>query len=514
MLARRIWSRGAKSLEKSPSEESPYNSRANSLATFQASMSSNELMGTISGESAFRSSHTKHIRIPQTGHWILRTENPAQKTQNLKPRTTKLFTLLAFVLLIAAQSMAQGNYIRTYDGTFALANARIETVTNGIIENGTVVIRDGRIESVGSAAAPSDAEVIDCSGLTIYPGFIDSGTRLGLQEIGSLPETIDHGEIGSIRPHMQALTAVNPNSVNIPITRVSGVTTVLSYPSGGQMPGTAALINLHGYTPDQMFAGFKGVVLNFPSSARYGSFDRRSDEDIEKQFNEALESLDGVWEQAVLFERIDREGDQSLYQPEMEALLPVLRGDAPLLIEVNAAKDIEKALEWLDEKEITAVLTGVSEGWRVADKIAEANIPVITGPVLDRPSRSYDRYDAAYRNAAWMHDAGVRVAIRTDEVANVRNLPFHAGFAATYGMGREAALEAITIEPARIFGVDDRLGSIEVGKDANLFVADGDPFEPRTQIVDLFIGGYRIPIESRHISLYEEFLDRTPGLER
>ena len=419
---------------------------------------------------------------------------------------------LLFVLASSAQ--AQDGYIRTYTGTFALTNARIETVTNGTIENGSVVIRDGTIEAVGNVATPADAEIIDCTGLTIYPGMIDGGTRLGLQEIGSLPETRDDAEIGDIRPQMQALTAVNSSSVNIPITRVSGVTTVLTSPSGGIMPGTAALINLHGYTPDQMYAGFKGVVLNFPSSARLGRFDRREDEDIEKQFDEALEKLNDTWAQAVLFERIDVSGGSDLYQPEMEALLPVIRREAPLLIEVNAAKDIEKALEWLEEKEIDAVLTGVAEGWRVADKIAAAGIAVITGPVLTTPSRNYDRYDAAYRNAGWMHDAGVTVAIRSQEVENVRNLPFNAGFAATYGMGREAALEAVTIVPARIFGVDDRLGSIEIGKEATLFAADGDPFETQTQVVDLFIGGYRISIESRHISLYNEFVNRSPGLVR
>ena len=424
-------------------------------------------------------------------------------------------TIACLLFVLPSIASAQDGYIRTYMGTFALTNARIETITNGTIENGTVVLRNGNIEAVGAnVAAPSDSEVIDCSGLTIYPGMIDGGTRLGLQEIGSLPETVDHGEIGDIRPQMQALTAVNPSSVSIPITRVSGVTTVLTSPSGGIMPGTAALINLHGYTPDQMYAGFKGVVLNFPSSARSGRSDHRTDEDIEKQFDEALENLNETWEQAVLFERIDGNGGSGLYQPEMAALTAVVRREAPLLIEVNAAKDIEKALEWIEENEIDAVLTGVAEGWRVADKIASAGIPVITGPVLTTPSRNYDRYDAAYRNAGWMHDAGVTVAIRSQEVENVRNLPFNAGFAAVYGMGREAALEAVTIVPARIFGVEDRLGSIEVGKAATLFVADGDPFEPKTDIVHLFIGGYRIPIESRHISLYNEFLNRNPGLVR
>jgi len=436
----------------------------------------------------------------------------------------RLFLALILAVL-ALPAPAQDGPIRTYTGTFALTNARIETVANGVIEKGTVVLRDGRIEAVGAnVPTPADAEVIDCTGLTLYPGFIDGGTRIGLQEVGSLSETQDYNEIGRFTPQMQALTAINPNSVHVAVTRVSGVTTVLSVPSGGTMPGTAALVNLHGYTPGQMFAGFRGVVLNFPSSARAGPWDRRSDADVEKQFNEAMERLDEVWAQAVLFARIasaataeDRE-PEPYYQPEMEALLPVVRGERALLVNVNRAADILKALEWLEDKPVRAILTGVAEGWRVADRIAEAGLPVVTGPVLALPTRASDRYDRAYQNAALLHAAGVEVALQTQETENVRNLPFHAGFAAAWGeevgFDRQDALEAVTLAPARIFGVADRLGSIEAGKAATLFAADGDPFEPRTQVVHLFIDGYRIPLASRQTALYEEFLDRNPGLAK
>ncbi|MEM9931914.1 MAG: amidohydrolase family protein, partial [Bacteroidota bacterium] len=170
-------------------------------------------------------------------------------------------------------------------------------------------------------------------------------------------------------------------------------------------------------------------------------------------------------------------------------------------------------LKWIKKEKINAVLTGVAEGWRVADSIAAANVPVITGPVINIPTRQSDRYDRSYTNAGMMAKAGVKVALRTRNTENVRDLPFHAGFAAAYGMGREEALKAITIVPAQIMGLGDRLGSLEVGKEANLFICDGDPFETKTQFQQVFISGWEIPMDSRHSLLYDEFLERSPGLK-
>ncbi len=159
-------------------------------------------------------------------------------------------------------------------------------------------------------------------------------------------------------------------------------------------------------------------------------------------------------------------------------------------------------------------MTGCNEGWKFAKEVKESPIHVITGPVLRVPSRSSSRYDVAYKNAGLLQKAGIQVAIRTQEIENVRNLPYNAGFAATYGMGKEEALKAITIVPAQIFGVADQLGSIEEGKNATVFVSDGDPFETRTQIEHLFIDGWKVSTESRHTRLYEEFLERTPGIKK
>ena len=411
----------------------------------------------------------------------------------------------------------------TDEVTVALTNARIVTVTGDPVENGTLVIEGDRIVALGTDVdIPEGSTIIDCTGLTVYPGFIDSGTQLGLVEVSSLPETRDASELGDLSPQMKALTAVNPNGVAIPVTRVSGVTTVLTEPSGGMLPGQAALINLHGYTPSQMFAGFEGVTMSFPSTGRRGRFDQRSDEDIKKANDRVMKKLNDAFDSAELLHRIDstyqvnpEEARKPEYVPSIEALLPVVRGKQMLLIRVNTAKDILAALEWVAERKLkNVVFTGLAEGWRVADKIAEADIPCLVGPVFSIPTRGSDRYDKAYRNVSLMHEAGVKVAIRSGETENARNLPYNAGFAAAYGLGIDQALRAITIIPAEIFGVDDLRGSLEVGKEATLFVSDGDPFETKTQIRHVFIAGYEIPMVSRHTELYEEFLNRNPGLEK
>ena len=400
-------------------------------------------------------------------------------------------------------------------GTFALTNATINTITNGVVE-GTLLIQDGKIAAIGeNVNIPAGAETIDCSDQFIYPGFIDGGTQLGLSEVGSISLTRDYNEVGDFNPQMQALTAVNPNSVAIPVTRVEGVTTVLTKPSGGIFPGTAALINLVGYTPDQMYAGFKGLVLDFPSVRRRRWGDNRTDEELKKEEEKQLKQLNEIWDQAELYANIKNEGGETEYNPELEAIMPVINGEMTLLLEVNRYNSIESAIKWVQEREIeNVVFTGVSEGWRVADKIAAANTPVITGPVIALPTRPSDRYDKAYANAGLMHNAGVKVAIRTDNTENVRNLPYNAGYAVAYGMDKDAALRAVTINPAEIFGVDDMLGSLEVGKSATLFVCTGDPFETKTQVTGLFIDGWQVPLESRHTQLYEEFLDRKPGLTK
>lgn len=414
--------------------------------------------------------------------------------------------LVALPYLSTAQQVEKPVY-----GDYLIKDAVIQTVSNGTV-NGDILIKDGKIAQIGTDISATDGiTTIDCKGKTVYPGLIDGGTRLGLSEVGAVSLTQDANEIGDFTPHAQALTAVNPNSVAIPVTRVDGVTSALTVPQGGLLPGTASLINLVGYTPDQMYAGFQAVILNFPRTGKRGFWDRRSQEDIDKEAKETMEKMNKIFSEAKLYNEVRKDGDVNFI---LDALIPVLKKETKLMVEVNNAADILKAIEWLEGKDYDIVLTGVAEGWRVATQLAEAGYPVITGPVIRTPTRQYDRYDKAYSNPGLLAKAGVKVGLRTNDAANVRNLPFHAGFAAAYGMGKEEALKAVTINNAEILGVGDQLGSIEVGKVASIVVADGDIFETKTNIEHLFIDGWKIPIESRQTLLYNEFLERTPGLEK
>ena len=436
--------------------------------------------------------------------------------------------IITLVITFLSVFQVQDQEQKARQGTYAITNARIETVSDGTIENGTIVIEGDRIIAVGkNVTIPAGAEIIDGTGLHVYPGMIDSGTSLGLTEVGSVAETNDTDEIGDVTPQMDALTAINPNATAIPVTRVSGVTTVISEPAGGLLPGTAALINLFGYTAEQMQAGnVKMLVLQFPvkrTGRGFGGFGGGgrggANNDPEAQYKKAMDKLNEIWDRAELYHKIasayeaNPEGkERPVYAPEMDAIRPVISGERTLMLKVDEEAAILAALEWVKARKITnVVFSGVSEGWRVADKIAEAGISCLVGPMLATPTRSSDRYDRAYANIGLMSDAGVKVAIRTGESENVRNLPFNAGFAAAYGLGKEAALRAVTLAPAEMFGIDKDFGSLSVGKKANLFISDGDPFETSTNILALFIDGFNVPMDSRHTDLYKEFLNRDEG---
>ncbi len=402
-------------------------------------------------------------------------------------------------------------------GKFAITGATIHTVTNGVIEGGVLLIDGEKIVQVGkNAKITADYKRIDATGKHVYPGFIDGWTGLGLVEISAVPVTVDNAELGQFNPHMYAFTAFNPNSAAVPVTRVSGVTTVLSKPSSGSISGKAAVMDLWGYSPDSMAVKKSGaLILNLPSSRKGGWWDRRSDEEVKKQYEKNLKEIDDFLDKARFYDQMMKAYEQSPkgktkpdFDPRMEAMREVLAGKVRVVITVNREQDILDAITWTQKNEdMKYAFAGVKEGWRVAEEIAEADIPVLT-TTLYTPSRDYDNYQRPYQNPGIMAKAGVKVAIVSDDTENSRNAPFEAGYAAAYGLGKEEAIKALTINPAQIFGVDNRLGSLEAGKQANLFISDGDPLQPMTNIEQVFIKGYKIPMVSRHSQLYDEFLDR------
>jgi len=402
-------------------------------------------------------------------------------------------------------------------GNFAITNVTIHTVSNGLIENGVVLIENDKIAFVGKNVKISDDyRVIDATDKHIYPGFIDSRTYLGLREISAIPVTIDHREVGSFNPEMTAFTAINPHSAAIPVARVEGVTNVISLPASGRISGKATLLDLWGYTPDSMAVQkISALQLNWPSVMGFGRFDSRSEKEIKEQYEKDIKELNEFWSKSETYHRMMTEFNldpANKKQPDknqkLDAMRDVLNGEIPVILSVDREKDILNALKWIQEKErVRFVLSGVSEGWRVAEEIADAGVPVIVS-TLYTPRRPYDNYQRPYQNPGLLAEAGVKVIFGTGETENVRNVVYNAGFATAYGMDRIEAFKGLTLYAAEVWGVDDRLGSIEEGKQANLFIADGDPFEPGTQIEHVFIKGLKIPMISRHTQLYEEFLDR------
>ena len=406
--------------------------------------------------------------------------------------------------------------------SYAIRNVRIVTVTGPAIESGTVVIANGKIAAVGAnASVPSGAKVIDGKGLSVYPGMMDSDTEIGLTEIGSVAGSVDTSEIGDNNANIHVDVAINSDSSHIAVTRVNGITSALSAPRGGLIAGQSAILNLDGWTPREMVLKSPVAMhINWPGAGggRGGGFggggQRRSVTELRREQERQIESLKRILRDAAAYgdAKDARAKDPSLPKQnvdlKLEALIPVVRGQMPVMINVNLERDIKNALAFVSEMKLKAIISGGAEAYRVADQLKARNIPVIVGPVLRMPVREDDPYDAAFANAGLLSKAGVKIAFQTNDSAYSRNLPYHAGMAAAFGLPKEEALKAVTIYPAEIFGIADRVGSIEQGKIANLIVTDGDPLEIRTQIKHVFINGRDIPLTSRHTELYEKYKAR------
>lgn len=405
--------------------------------------------------------------------------------------------------------------------TYAIRNARIVTVTGPVIDNGTVVIANGRIAAVGAnVAIPAGASVIDAKGLSVYPGMMDSGTTLGLEEIGSVAGTQDKAEIGDNNANIHVDVAIHPDSSHIPVTRVNGITTALTAPEGGTIAGQSALINLDGWVPREMLLKSPVAMhINWPGGFGGGSEfaffgPQRVTNEARRQQETQIENLKKILRDARAYAdaKDARAKDPGLPKQDVnlkfEALIPVVRGQMPVVINANTERDIKSAIAFADEMKIKLILAGAVEAYRVANQLKAKNIPVIVGPVLRMPNREDDPYDAAFTNASLLVKAGVKIAFQTGDSAEARNLPYNVGMAAAFGLPKDEALKAVTIYPAEIFGVADQIGSIEQGKIANLIVTDGDPLEVLTQVKYLFINGHQVSLATRHTELYEKYKAR------
>ena len=414
-------------------------------------------------------------------------------------------------------------------GVYAIRNARIVPVSGPEIARGTVVIGpDGRIQAVGTdVAVPAGAQAIDATGLTVYPGMMDGGTSMGLSEIPQgANATVDDAEVGSFNPNAQAQWAINPHSAHIGVSRVVGITHVLSSPRGGLISGQSAIVNLAGWTaPDMTVVPKAALVINLPRSgfsfgrggfqALMARINQGAESDPDRLRERQLDSIRTLLRDAEAYGRaIDAyERDRSLPRPQhdvvLAALVPAVRGQMPVLFTAERASEIRAAVTFAREMKLKPIIFGGRDAWQVVDLLKQNDVPVILTAVMDLPSREDDPYDVNFSAPAKLHRAGVRFAITSgDQGAEVRNLPYTAGMAAAFVLPKDVALRSVTMAPAQILGVGDRLGSIEVGKMANLVVTDGDLLEARTKTRHLFIDGRPVPLSSKHEVLYETFKNR------
>jgi imidazolonepropionase-like amidohydrolase len=405
-----------------------------------------------------------------------------------------------------------------------LEGAWIEPVHRPGFDDGVVVIGErGTLLAVGTrdevGPPVGTEERVDLSGLQLYPGLIAATSSLGLTEIAAVRASNDVGEIGDHNARIRAYRSVNPDSELIPVARSNGITHALVVPGGSLVRGQSGLMRLDGWSwEDRLEQGPVALHVQWPSMGldRHGEDAEPIDDQVRGR-REKLAELDRyldvvrAYRQARGVEpaRKTRPQERDL---ELEAWIPVLDRRMPVVVHANEKRQIHEAVEWARRNELRLILAGGRDAYLLAEELAEAEIPVILEQVMGRPAYDWEPYDLGYRRAALLHEAGVPLAISVgagpwaDSI--VRNLPFHAGMAHSFGLPREAALQSITLAPARVLGVGDRMGSLEVGKRAHLIATSGDVLDIRSQVRRMWIGGREVDLQNRQTRLSERYRRR------
>lgn len=429
-----------------------------------------------------------------------------------KPQmATSLATWVALALFTTTAQAAPEIPGPPQEHPIALVGAVIHPVDGPDIEGGTLLLDRGKIVAVGNnVELPAGTEVIELKGQHIYPGLCDAYTNLGLVEIGAVRATIDEAESGSLNPNVRAQVAFNADSELIPVTRSNGVLSVLTAPSGGLISGRSALMQLDGWTwEDMTIRADVGMHVRWPTISTSASSD-----DGEETRNTQLQQLRDLFDNARAYQQA-QQGRRQQNQPPLdhdlryEALLPVLARKVPLMVQADRLPQIQSAVAFARQQQVELVIVGGYDTPLCTDLLKEHDVAVIIDGVNRLPARRDDPIDAAFRVPARLHAAGVRFCIADGErMSNQRNLPYQAAAAAAYGLPREEALKAITIYPAQILGADYRIGSLAEGKDATLIVTTGDPLEIPTQVVMAMVEGRMVDLSNRHKRLWEKYQEK------
>ena len=424
-------------------------------------------------------------------------------------RTLKL---VVTILLCSVLGSAAGSPI-------VLTGGKLLTITHGTIDKGVLIMEGGKITAigrVGEVKIPANAQVIDVTGMTVYPGLIDSETHLGLTEIEAEKMTNDLVELSDeIMPQMHVTDAFHAESALIPVTRYNGILNAVVSPTDQDtLPGQSAFIQLAGADATEMLIGRDiAMPLNFDGTQRRNETWESAKYPMTRmgmaaQLRQAFIDAQDYRQKLDDYNKKKAAGDAKATPPKrdlkLEALLPYLRGEKPVVIEAVEPSDIQTAVGLAQEFKLKFILNHLTHAQPILDYVASLKVPVIVGPIYTDP-KDDERYDTVYRLPAELQKRGVKIAFASYDAHQSRNLPYAAGFAVAFGLPYDEALKAVTINAAEIWGVADRLGSLDTGKTANVVVSNGDPLDVKTDVKHIFIAGQEIPLKDRQTELRDEY---------
>jgi imidazolonepropionase-like amidohydrolase len=399
--------------------------------------------------------------------------------------------------------------------TLLLRGATVHTVSRGTLTPGDVLVRDGKIAAVAARIDEAADRTIELAGLHLFPGLISVATDLGLVEIGGVRSTVDSRETGEFTPEVESWLAVNPDSELIPVARANGITHFVPVPQGKLLAGTSGPVATRGWTTEEMLVRRRTAMhLFWPDQSLTipGPNAPKETKPLDEQARERREKVRAVEQFFANAEGWSKRLAGSPTVPAWEAMRPVLAGEIPLMIHADGQREIRSALKWSEPRpRLRIVLVGGRDAWMFAEELARRKVAVIYSDVFTLPPLVSDAYDVQFRAPGVLHRAGVTVAIVVGDrmnAPNQRNLPYFAAQAAAFGLPADAALAAITLVPAQLHGVADRLGSLEPGKDATCFASTGDILDIRSEVKRLWIGGAEQSLESRHTRLSERYRAR------
>ncbi len=437
----------------------------------------------------------------------------------MRPRGIAPASLL---LLASAAGSAQAPAPTPPPREFSIVGATIHPVSGPDIAKGTVVVRDGRIVSVATGAAPlPNAPVVDGSGRHVYPSIFPPLTALGLVEIGAVRASVDQTELGDLNPDVRASVAVNFDSELLPVARSGGILVAGITPRGGVVSGSVAAMKLEGWTrEDATLRDPAAITVFWPDL----SIDRSPTASVsvksqEKRRDEKVEKLETIFRDARAYAKAmstdSRAGvPRHAVDVKLAALVPAIEGRIPVIVAASQLAQIRDAVKWAKEEGLRLVIWGGADAWRMADELAKARVPVVVDSPLDLPRREDEPYDTEFANAGKLARAGVLVLFNDggEDATNVRNLPHLVATAVTFGFPADKAVAAMTLEPARLLGVADRLGSLEPGKDATFILTDGDILDLRSRVVGAYLDGRALDLTDKQKRLYEKYRNRpTPA---